>query len=211
MSNNYDLNDQATLRTIYSGASWYGNYRTRTFGDIFSDYDGTQFSSSDEYFTSLWIDSPFAATVPSADLKTIFYLLYARYGNSSIASSDENRFIYQLHSIIFQYGPTWLKELDIQSKVRALTEEELQKGAINIMNNAMNPSTTPSTVDTNELPYVSQQNVSKTTRSKVDAYALQLSLLKDDVTENFLKKFQKLFLTIVEPTDPLWYQSEQYY
>ena len=138
-------------------------------------------------------------------LDLLYYLLVARYANSVIASDDENRFKYQMFSIIFQYGPTWAKELEIQKSIRALTEDELREGTRNTVNNAANPSTQPSTIDTDELPYVNQQNVSKVKRSKVDGYALVLSLLKEDVSEEFLRRFQKLFLTVVQPERPLWY------
>lgn len=205
--NNYDEN----LRTEYSGASFYGNYRTRTFGDIFSDYNENIYTSSENYFTSLWENSPFADTVKTEDIQKIFYLLYARYGNSSIASSDENRFVYQLHSIIFQYAPTWAKELTVQKEIRNLSINELRKGPRMIANNALNPSSAPSTQDTEELPFVSAQNVSKTERNVADGYALLLSLLKSDVSEKFLKKFERLFITVVQPSEALWYLSDQYY
>lgn len=138
-------------------------------------------------------------------LDLLYYLLVARYANSVIASDDENRFKYQMFSIIFQYGPTWAKELEIQKSIRTLTEDELREGTRSTVNNAANPSTQPSTIDTEELPYVNQQNVSKVKRSKVDGYALVLSLLKEDVSEEFLRRFQKLFLTVVQPERPLWY------
>lgn len=182
----------------YNGSSLYGNYRTRTFADIFSDFP---------IFYEEWSNTVFAENIEELKTDLIFMLLYSRYGNSNIASSDENRFKYQLFSIIFQYGPTWQKELETQKEIRSLTIEQLQEGSRNIVNNASNPATTPSTVDTEELPYVNQQNVSKAKRSRVDGYALLLSLLKDDVTENFLARFRNLFLTIVEPDRPLWYTT----
>lgn len=140
-------------------------------------------------------------------LDLIYYLLLSNYANSVIASDDENRFKYKVFSTIFQYGPTWAKELEIQKEVRSLTAEDLQEGVRNITNVAANPSTTPSTQDTEELPYINNQNVSKTKRSKADGYALLLSLLKDDVTESFMKRFKPLFLNIVEPERPLWYAT----
>lgn len=138
-------------------------------------------------------------------LDLIYYLLMAKYANSVIASSDENRFKYQLYSIIFQYGPTWAKELEVQKDIRKLTIEDFQKGSVNIVNNAQNPSTQPAG---ELLEFINSQNVSKITRSKADGYALMLSLLKDDVTESFLKRFQKLFLTIVQPEKPFWYVTD---
>lgn len=181
-----------------NGSSLYGNYRTRTFSEIFEDA---------ATFTNEWKTTEFSKNIETVPTDLIFYLLYSRYGNSCIAASDENRFKYQLYSIIFQYGPTWNKELSVQKEIRALTIDQFQEGTRNTVNNAMNPSTAPSTVDTEELPYVSQQNVSKVKRSKADGYALMLSLLKTDVTEDFMRRFQKLFLTIVEPELPLWYET----
>lgn len=183
----------------YNGSSLYGNYRTRTFSQVFEKYSN---------FNEEWNRTVFSTEIEALPIELIFYLLYSRYGNSSIASSDENQFKYKLFSIMFQYGPTWKRELEIQKKVRALTEDELREGTRSTVNNAANPSTAPSTVDTEELPYVNQQNVSKVKRSKVDGYALVLSLLKDDVTEEFIRRFQKLFLNIVEPERPLWYVTE---
>lgn len=181
-----------------NGSSLYGNYRTRIFSDI---YDNP------EAFSLEWNETAFAASIEELNTELIFMLLYSRYANSSIAASDENRFKYQLFSIIFQYGPTWQKELQVQKEIRALDLEELRKGTSNLVNNAANPSGAPSTQTADELPFINQQNVSKTTRSIADGYALLLSLLKDDVTENFIRRFQKLFLTIVEPQEPLWYAT----
>lgn len=181
-----------------NGSSLYGNYRGRTFSEIFE---------SPSELEQEWSATPFAAAVETLPITLIHLLLYGRYGNSTVAASDENRFKYQLFSMIFQYAPTWQKELTIQKEIRALNIEEFRKGATNIVNNAANPSTAPTTQTLEELPYINQQNVSKTNRSIADGYALMLSLLKDDVTETFLRRFEKLFLTIVEPERPLWYAN----
>ena len=190
-----------------SGASLYGNYRTRTFSDIWGKA---------EDFSNEFMESPFPNEVGGGGnlsinnkLEFIYYLLYSRYGNSSIASSDETQFKFHLFSLIFQYGPTWLKELEIQKEIRNSTLEDFRLGSTNVINNAVNPSTAPTTQSLDELPFIENQNVSKTKRSKADGYALMLSLLKEDVTEKFLKRFQKLFLTIVQPERPLWYVTEE--
>lgn len=177
--------------------SLYGNYRTRTYADVFPDF---------KTFSDEWEATVFARTLDdSLPVELVWTMLYARYGNSSVAASDENRFKYQLFSIMFQYGPSWRKELEIQQELRLLNIDEFRKGATNIVNNAQNPSAAPTTQTTEELNYINQQNVSKTKRSTADAYALILSLLKDDVSENFLRRFEKLFITVVEPERPLWY------
>lgn len=202
--------------------SLYGNYRTRTFADIFDDYDTSAYPSSEAYFEGLWSKSVFnqALRISTADgtattqseyamnPKLVFALLYANYGNSSIASSDENRFLYQLHSIMFQYGPTWARKLHLQKEIREISLEQAREGNRTITNLAENPSVAPSTLDTEEIDYVNSQNVTKSKRSLADGAALITALLQEDVTQEFISQFRKLFLTVVAPECPLWYVTE---
>lgn len=180
--------------------SLYGNYRTRKFTDIYDNVDA---------FLADYSDNGLPMLVDTTNMTTLFYLLYARYGNSTIASSDENQFKYKLFSLVFQYGPTWAKRLEIQDKVRNLTEDELRESAKSLYNHSYNPSTLPSTDTVDELLTINEQNVTKHRRSKTDAYALLNDLLETDVTEEFISKFKKLFITIVEPELPLWYVSNE--
>ena len=183
----------------------YGTYRTKKFSDVWN---------SAEDFTNEYQNIGIPVTIPvTAELgtagtaTTLYYLLYARYGNSTVASSDPTQFKYKLFTIIWQYGPSWAKELEIQGKVRALTDKELEAGSVQIYNNAQNPSITPSTNTDEELEFINAQNVTKNKRSKIEGYALVESLLKRDVTEEFLSKFKKLFRTVVEPELPLLYEE----
>ena len=183
---------------MYQGSSLWGNYRTRTFSEIFDSY---------ETFIQQWDTLPFkeAVAADNINMELAYYLLMARYANSHIASLDENRFIFQTFSTIFQYGPMWAKDLKTQAAIRALDIDAFRTGVANIINQASNPSIEPSTQSTEELPYINNQNVSKTKRSVADGYALMYSLLKEDVSEKFIDRFKKLFLTIVEPESPLWF------
>ena len=136
---------------------------------------------------------------------TIYYLLYSYYGNSHICSTDTMRFKYNLFSIIWMYAPTWSKNIKIQDELRALTIDEIKQGAVSIYNHAHNPSTAPSTQDTEELPYVNEQNVSKNKTGPIAAYNNLMILLRTDVTKQFIDKFKKLFVTIVSPPPILGY------
>lgn len=133
----------------------------------------------------------------------LYYLLYSRYGNSTIASNDPERFKYSVFSIVYIYGPTWEKMIDLQNKIRSLTDAEIAAGATTINNHAYNPETAPTTSTTEELQYINEQHTQKTKRSKVEAYGYYLSLLNDDFTDIFLKKFAKLFKAIVQPDVPI--------
>ena len=65
------------------------------------------------------------ATISDANATTLFYLIYARYGNSPIANFDITQFKYKMFSIIFQYGPTWEKRLSVQQTLRDMNLADL--------------------------------------------------------------------------------------
>lgn len=64
-------------------------------------------------------------TISDSNATTLYYLLYARYGNNPIANYDENQFKYKVLSIIYQYGPTWEKRLSVQNTLRGLQLSDL--------------------------------------------------------------------------------------
>lgn len=191
------------------GYAWnqelYGNQRNETFDDIFPSLDDfkTEYTNCKLPLTEYFGD------VSSEQVSTLYYLLYGKYGNSTIASDDETRFKYSLFSIVFQYGPTWVEELKLQKEIRNLTLQELQTGSKAIYNTALNPNVAPSTNTLEELPYINQQNTTNYAKSKAGAYEIKMNLLSSDVTEKFLVKFRKLFLKIVQPTVPLWYITDE--
>lgn len=192
------LSDPNTIPAA-DGSSPYGNFRTRTFSQIWDN---------EQAFEEDYNHNGIPVSITNVSIKTLFYLLYARYGNSSIASSDETQFKYKVFSTIFMYGPAWEKRLDIQKTLLSLSEEEIVKGSTAIYNTALNPSSAPSTSSLEELPFISQQNATKYKKSKVDAYATLYSLIETDVTEQFIGRFKKLFITVVEPNSPLWYKTK---
>ena len=172
-----------------------GNYLTRRFKEIFPDT---------ETFVSENLDSDLKV-LNEKYLSILYALLYARYANSCIASYDEHQFKYSMWSLIFMYGPTWVRRLEVQDELRKLDIEDLRAGGKAIYNTALNPSNAPGTATTEELNYINQQNTANHKKGKVDAYANLMQLLETDVTEEFISKFKKLFITIVQPDMPLWY------
>ena len=169
-------------------------------------------------FTEVWDDvesfmedfssSPFSDCITSQNANLVFYLLYAKYGNSPIANRDINQFKYKVFGTIFQFGPTWEKRLDIQTKLRAISDDDLLKGSKAIYNAALNPSTTPSTSTLEELTYINSQNTTNYKKSKMDAYAQLWELLSTDVTGEFINKFRICFKQFVAPEQPLIYVTE---
>lgn len=187
------------------GGTLYGTYRTKKFSDVWTNA---------EDFISDYQNIGIPVTVPvnsesgtAGTITTLFYLLYSRYGNDIVAASDITRFKYNLFSLVWQYGPTWAKDLEIQEKVRALTEADLEEGNTQIHNTADNPSTDPSTATTEYLEYVKSQNVTKNKKGKIEGLMMLQSMIRKDVTEEFISRFKKLFLTIVLPELPLLYEN----
>lgn len=180
----------------------YGNYRNKKFSDIFPDLA----TFTDQYNNNGI--TPILTNTNNVTITNLYYLLYANYGNSTIASSDENRFISALFSIVFMYGPTWEAKLDIQSKVRALTEDEILLGGKAVYNKALNPGQEPSTGDLEELDYINEQNTTNFKKSKLEGYAAKWAMLVTDVSKEFIDKFKRLFIVVVTPERPLWYGTE---
>ena len=170
-------------------------------------------------FTNIWDEAtdfisdyqnvgiPTTISVESAT--TLFYLLYAKYGNNPISNEDITQFKYKMFSIIFQYGPTWEKKLDLQAKIRGLTEADLMTGAKAIYNSALNPETAPSSASLEELNYINAQNTTNYKKSKMEAYSLQWGLLDDSLTAKFIEKFGICFKKFVYPERPLIYVSDE--
>lgn len=177
--------------------SYYGSYRTRTFQQIWN---------SDDSFVEFLSGSGVPLKLKEENVRTLYFLLYARYGNSHISSSDENRFKYSVASTVFMYGPTWERRLEVQDALRKMTIEELKVGAKEIYNSAQNPNTAPTTDTLQELTFINSQNTSNRKRSTLDAYGELLAILETDVTKAFIDKFSNLFITIAAPDYPLLYE-----
>ena len=168
---------------------------------------------STKIFTEIWEDdtsfktdlaaSPVAGAITADSQTKLFYLLYAKYGNSPIANRDITQFKYKVFSIIYQYGPTWEKKVSIQDSIRGLTEAELLSGSKAIYNNALNPGTAPGTGTTEELTYINSQNTTNYKRSKMEAYNMQWELLDDSLTARFINRFSVCFKQFVAPERPL--------
>lgn len=139
--------------------------------------------------------------VSDEDLILIWTLLIGRFADSTIKPYNTyGAFKIRFMSRIWQYAPSWKKELDIQNRLRAMSFEEgsqLFEGSKAIYNSAVNPGTAPSTNTSEELSYINAQNVTKYRKSKLEGLAVLTEMLKRDVTEKFLARFDDLFKNII--------------
>ncbi len=181
--------------------SLYGNYRTRTFCDIFPDYNT---------FEVVYRKSPLNISgLRDENLTILYYELYALYGNSHIASSDENQFKYKLFMIIFNKGLIWQRSLDIQAKLQNLSEEQILQSAKYLSSHAYNPGEGGEVIDGDTiLQYINDQSSTKQSGPYIASMVNYMQSLVD-VTSAFIGEFKKLFLTIVNPELPLWYVEDE--
>ena len=112
----------ADIFDYYPENDLFKTYLTRSFADIFP---------SVEDFLTEYKAAAVPTTITDGNAQTLYYLLYSKYGNSHIANSDENQFKYKIWSTIFMYGPTWEKRLEIQNKLRNLSDDGLQIVVVN--------------------------------------------------------------------------------
>lgn len=166
-------------------------YNTKTFTEIYENVTA---------FTTDYTTINLGGLTTAGLINKLYYLLYAKFGNTPIANMDINQFKYKLFSAIYMYGPTWDKRLDIQEKLRALDIDNLQEGALAIYNQALNPETAPATNTKQELDYINSQSTVRYTKPKPEAYGILWDLLATDVTADFLDKFNDCFKKFVRPT-----------
>lgn len=174
-------------------------YNTVTLDDLYP--------SKDE-FLSDYSEIGLPTTISTTNATTLYYLLYAQFGNSPINNGDTTQWKYRLFSTIYMYGPTWEKKTEIQKKLRLLSDDDIMKGATTIYNHAMNPSTAPSTDTETQLTYINDQNVTKSNRSQIEAYNLLWGLLSSQVDKDFIEKFRSLFKKVVAPENPILFLTE---
>lgn len=158
-------------------------------------------------FVNDFNDSFAAGSIKNPEL--LGNLLYAEYGNSPIAFSDVNLFKANVWSTIFKFGPTWEKRLEIQDKLRNISEDELRVGSKAINNTAVNPTQRQTTSGLEEVTEITQQTATNFKKSKLDAYAQLNDLLESDVTGEFIKQFKKCFKQFVMPENVVLYEDEE--
>lgn len=183
-----------------------------TFSGMIPEMNHVHFSqvwgTDDTAFYNEANDAKVPLLVDETTTKTIFWLLMAEFANSTIANADLNQFKYRLFAIIYRYAPTWAKRMEIQKKIRELTDEDIMRGAKQIVNKAEHPGAEPSTASLEELMQIQEQTAVMTKRDKLSAYNNLAALLETDVTAAFIDRFRPLFKKIVAPEHPVLYENE---
>lgn len=186
---------------------WFASsYENLTFAQVWNSYN----SFLGDYNALIVGFKQNTAPLNETSLSTLYYLLYAKYGNNPIANSDVGQFKMKILSIIYAYGPLWERKQEIQDKIRSLTEDDLIMGAKQIYNHAYNPNSEPSTSSLTELEYINEQNTTNNRKSKMEAYSVLWNILHASATDEFLNKFKKCFAVFVDKMPAPFYIDNEY-
>ena len=178
--------------------------QTKTFNQVWKDYNLFKTDYDASSFAGAIHEGEIVEGKPEPmpdNLQILYYLLYAKFGNSFITNLDENQWKFKVFSTIWKFGPTWEKKLEIQAELKGLDikSKDFLKGARAIYNKALNPESDPSTAALEELNYINEQTATNYEKSKMDALTQLWSLIVTDVTERFLERFTPLFKKIWNP------------
>ena len=191
--------------------SYYGAFRTRTFAEIFPSFDvfATEYRASK---LAIPFTTEYDPNDPQAEggltLEQFYMMMYAHFGNSHIAYSDEYQFKYYMYSIIYQYGPTVIRKREIRYKLLNLSFDELINGGKAVYNHAFNPNTAPSTSTMEELLTINDQNTTNFKKSMVEGLTNFLAMISEDPIDQFIHRFKQLFIKVLAPDYPLLYETE---
>lgn len=190
---------------------------TLTFEDVYPSYE----SFSSDYASAAYKPFETGDMLDSNHLGWLYQLLLARHGTDRIASvqnaksiADDDdpiiatQFKRRFWAIVGIYGGTWQRKHKIQLSMRSLSDDDVTKGAKQFSNTANNPSQSPDTDYTEGglvMKYIDAQGVTIHQKAKMEGLNVLWESLHDDVTEYFLKRFDKLFKVAIDP----WYNIEE--
>lgn len=171
---------------------------TLCFKDVFNDYD--KFKEFTNQF-NLYKESD---TIAETINKRIFYCLYNRYLGCSIAYETVDEFIAEFGICYQQYFTQILEREKILKEIHKLNMEDfeiLAESQSNFSNNPNSLNTDPFEL----LTYTTNQQRGRTKSGKLQAYLNALRSLPDMQIDLMIKKFDYLWLDILETQNEYLY------
>lgn len=189
--------------------SYFQSFDNITFSDLWTTSDDFTEAYKETGLPQTYVnsDGTNGTYVDDETLKLIWLLMIGRFADSTIKPYNTyGAFKIRFMSRIWQHAPAWKKELDIQNKLRSMSLDDnspIYEGSKAIYNTALNPGTQPAQ---EELNYINSQNTTKYKKSKLEGLAILTDLMKKDVTEEFLRRFDDFFKTIIYSGRTLLYE-----
>lgn len=163
------------------------------FKDIFPTYD-----EFDDFLNDFNIVSTVGAG-NAANLNFAQYLykiLFRRYHNSNVQYDTIEDFKLDFANVLEDCFAKYKQQMDILTKIHALTEKELITLNTALANNSLNPNTV---VDdpTEPLEYISAQAYSYTQDNKLNAFLRAMENIPGKLIDTMLRRCVNLFKTVL--------------
>lgn len=165
----------------------YYDNPTFLFKDIFPTFD--DFKNAVE---------PIIYNIDLSDSETLAYVtyvynsLYRRYANWSVAYDTPDGFIRQVAGILDDICGKYKRQKELAEQLYGLTLDEIREVNEAIVNNALNPNTSPSDPK-QPLDYVSSQSASFSKLGHLSAYISALAAMPTVRQGEMLREFAHLF------------------
>lgn len=163
-------------------------YQTKTFKDIFTDYDS---------FSDWYADCGLSDDETDIPAKKTFQLIFNEYADSHVAYDEEgfkNHFANDLYTYYKEFEAT-TKSI---SELMNLTDDQIAIGQTMIMNVADIPETTSST-DVETVDFINNQQKTISKKGVLQIKREQLSNKRTLTVKTFLNRFRHLFIKILSP------------
>lgn len=172
--------------------------RTLCFDEIFTSYENFK-AYTDEL--ALYDSSDIFGEAVN---EQIYYLLYNHYLGCAIAYNTEDEFCAEFGIAYQQYFKQFYAKKKQLENIYSLTAEDLQIISEALSNFANNPN-----YKTGQpfemLDFTSQQTRGRTKAGKLQAYLNALQVMPDAQINDLIKKFDYLWLDILEINDVYFY------
>lgn len=175
------------------------SYKNKLMHNVWSDVESFKNDFNNSYAKSC---------ISEESAEITYNLVFARFADTPISGNQES-FKAKMFSVIFRFGPSWEKRLDIQKKIRGLSDEDIMRGSRTVSNSALNPSNEPSISEAeNGLAEINSQVATHMKRGKLEGYAALLALIDKDVTSEYIGKFAECFIKFFIPDNDALYVDE---
>lgn len=162
-----------------------------------------------EMFINDYLDFPFASDIGTlfteADLTDMFWRFISRYDESHYNYKFDDKCKLKTFAIIHEQFPILVQRLKIQDRMIKLTDSEIFETGKIISKSAQNPDKLIDMGSTDLTEYADAVNINLGTQAKLPALREQYLSIVDNLWDDYLNLFSKLFKKfMIVPFDKLY-------
>lgn len=151
-----------------------------------------------DMFYNDFMASPFSGDVDNnlynrADLDKVFWHLMSKYDESHYSYKSDDKCKLKTFHVIHQYLPTYLKRIELQERIRNMTDQDLFDSGKQVVKSANTPDVEEDMNSLSTPQYTDNIQVQNRQSAKLLAIQQQYGSILDNVWDEFIDKFAFLF------------------